>query len=993
MVDTDQAQKVDYSAIYMLFPGHSLEDFPTHMTGAAAAELLTTASLAWHPYLLAKSKSLPQWHRCDAYPHPFEGAFLLVPEFCRDRLPRELPDLPPEGTTPRVYPDPPFHAIHCGANRAESLKQLNALLVNPQTNLPHFTETSPCRLNDFFALGYATLQTLLLTKQLRYTCQLDFAKLADEVKTAVSMALSGDDSATHTALDRCFDLLLEEKNRYYPTAAHLLDLGVIPSKISLSEVGKQLAVDHKINLLVTGEQLERWHQELPNESQSTFENIDPQMQCLLGGIWQEHPEQLMPFAAWLLQWEAGQNAFRQSLSTPPSVYARLRGILHAGWPQLLREWNYTGALHCSFSGRALPRSSFDYVEWQSASLDSIPALTRAPLDANAAETYLQLAIRCGEQIDASHQATAILAHQVNRYCDWFQDLRIVCSYGELLGRWATASEILESMYNPGYSDTFKYDDYREDSLADETRRSQFSMTSDWRQYWINAQKINHLQRLHFMVPCISGRTPKYSPNWTNLSLHNDRLAFQTDERALESNRELPGDLQQMAVFLDQLGEQLVRTIRELLQSRFRFKAAANGWLLINSSASGRQCHWGQVHPVFSEFNEAKSTVEVVAEPVTEPVAEPAREFANSNSQDTLTTIEPLTDQRIEIPSLGFALIPGVPASNPSIKDTRAAMVWQQGLRNEFFEVEIDPISGGIRAVRYYQKRGNLVSQRLTACRESDTSAISWRSLDHRLEQPSAQYATSTTRGELWQSNQCLAIYEQQITIGRGSRLIEVRGTVTPQIKLAGSPWRNYFASQIAWNDDTSPRYREIHDQRQSLQLQRFSAPQVIEIEDTLASIALMTRGHYWHRQTSERFLDTLLAIPGDSETQFEFSLALDQPYALPTAIAQQSDIYAIPMPMGTDRSAFRFVEVAPNSIYLMRINPNYDDGGRFQGADVWLRETEGRYCDVCLSAPRILKSAWRLSLAGELIQSLPVQEDRVRFELQPFGITRIQWQW
>lgn len=979
MVDADHARKVDYSAIYMLFPGHSLEDFPTHLTGTSAACLLNTASLAWHPRCLVSSLSMPQWHRCDAFPPSLEGALLFIPEFCRDRLPPEGSEPPP------VDPIPAYRKMFIGADRTQSLRDLDRLLDSEPSKWSNQGPRNPSRLADFFALGYATLQTLLLTKQLRYTCQLDFVRLFADAQLAATCSLDGDDAGTQAALARCFDQLLEEKNRYYPTAAQILDLSVIPSKMGLAEVQKQLSVGHKINLLVTGAQLDDWRSESPEEATNFFESVDSSEQCLLGGIWQEFPEPLMPFTSWLVQWEAGQEIFRQLLSTPPNVYARLRGNLHAGWPQVLREWNYSGALHCSFSGRAVPRSSFDYVEWQSASLDSIPALTRPPLDANAPETFLQLAVRCGEQIDASHQATAILAHQANRYSDWFQDLCIVNRYGDLLGRWATAAEILESLYNPGYSDTFKYDDYREDFLSEPGSKTPFSRTRDLRQYWQNAQKIACLQRLEFMIPCISGKRPAQVTDWSRLSRHNDQLAFDRDRLKLETTGQWPLDLRELAESLNHIGDQMARSIRDLLQQRQSLKGDVAGWLLINLVAAVRHCQWDQVRRI---------QVPLLGQPAADTVglANPIDVETKPRQTEPKET-EPLSHARIEVPSFGFSQIPG-PLNVPvATRDSRPAMVWQQGLRNEFFEVEMDATSGGIRAVRYYQKRGNLLSQRLTACLESDSSELSWRVTDFRLEQPTAQLAQALTRGELWQADRCLATYQQQTLVRRGTRQIEIRGSLTPQIKLTGSPWLNYFGSQIAWNDETSPRFREIHNHRQPLQLQRFSAPQAIEIEDTLSTIAILTQGHYWHRQTSERILDTLLAVPGDAETHFRLLLAIDEPHAVTLSHQEQTEILAIPMAMTAQRAAFRFVEVAPQSIQLLRIDPRYDEHARFQGADVWLRETEGRYSDVCLSAPRVLKSAWRLSLAGELIQSLPVQEDRVRFELQPFGITRIQWQW
>jgi hypothetical protein len=248
-------------------------------------------------------------------------------------------------------------------------------------------------------------------------------------------------------------------------------------------------------------------------------------------------------------------------------------------------------------------------------------------------------------------------------------------------------------------------------------------------------------------------------------------------------------------------------------------------------------------------------------------------------------------------------------------------------------------------------------------------------------------------GDLILGGQVAARFEQQVIVRRGSRQITVRGRISATSGLTGDRWKNYVAHQIAWNDETAPRFRSIHEQRFPLELRRFLSPQWIEIADTYARITLMPRGNYGHVQSAPRILDSLVLVPGERSSEFEFTLGFDTGEHVASANCQLTRIRAVPCNISSQNPAFRFVEISPHHVEIVRMQPDFDESGRFTGAEFWVKETAGIYSDVCLLAPRILKSAWRLSLAGDLVQSLTTQEDRIRFELQPFGLTRIQCQW
>ena len=54
----------------VILPCRGFDDFPTHLTGPAAAELLTAATALWHPALIHATQALPGWHPAEEPPDP-----------------------------------------------------------------------------------------------------------------------------------------------------------------------------------------------------------------------------------------------------------------------------------------------------------------------------------------------------------------------------------------------------------------------------------------------------------------------------------------------------------------------------------------------------------------------------------------------------------------------------------------------------------------------------------------------------------------------------------------------------------------------------------------------------------------------------------------------------------------------------------------------------------------------------------------------------------
>src|SRR3954467_12988810 len=78
----------------VMLPASQLEDFPTHLTGEAAADLLAAWTAVWPPALIHATQQLPGWHPASEPPDPaaLEGELVVIPSAGRQQMPPDWSD-------------------------------------------------------------------------------------------------------------------------------------------------------------------------------------------------------------------------------------------------------------------------------------------------------------------------------------------------------------------------------------------------------------------------------------------------------------------------------------------------------------------------------------------------------------------------------------------------------------------------------------------------------------------------------------------------------------------------------------------------------------------------------------------------------------------------------------------------------------------------------------------------------------------------------------
>src|SRR3954463_13034069 len=189
----------------VMLPARELDDFPTHLRGEAATDLLAAWTAVWHPALIHATQQLPGWHPAGEPPDPatLEGELVVIPSASRQQMPPDWIE--------RVMAMSPRNPMPVEAKRCRA-ETLEAILSSAGIQSNKLSEETVA---DFFALGFAHFKIGLLTRAMRYSSVLDEEQFTSAVLTAAAAAEVGNREQQREEIGRAFDLLADERNHIY----------------------------------------------------------------------------------------------------------------------------------------------------------------------------------------------------------------------------------------------------------------------------------------------------------------------------------------------------------------------------------------------------------------------------------------------------------------------------------------------------------------------------------------------------------------------------------------------------------------------------------------------------------------------------------------------------------------------------------------------------------------------------------------------------------
>ena len=469
----------------------------------------------WHPQLIADAGKAPVWRRADDTVASEKDAELHQQryiqqhyyeddesgwsddsggEFDQDEFENRWRDnlvVIPNGTNEIIFDD-----------FVDSARGLNATVVFATGSRTQWLqeiqlESSIDRqlVSSFFALGYARLQIEMMTRKLRYSSDLDVERFEKVIVEAASFALAQDAESSESSLQAAFDLLAEEKNRYYPVSADLIDIVLTTEDIRAESINAELASESPVTFFLTG----KTASSLAANSQQTASSLRSEMEDgnvgLIGGVSHELPENLLHPESSLNQLVVGQRQYEEVFGQRPNVLMRRRFGLGSLHPVILENLQFTGALHVTLDQGSIPSSSSNSIRWVGAEGSAVMALTETPMDASSDKSFLDLGVKIGSELDSAHVATVPFARWPTQTCDSFEDLKNANRYGKLLGEFTDVESWFQNVYDPGYGDAFDAEEYRGPWLKQALSSGSKRPISTFIDYWSCWYKLSAARSL------------------------------------------------------------------------------------------------------------------------------------------------------------------------------------------------------------------------------------------------------------------------------------------------------------------------------------------------------------------------------------------------------------------------------------------------------------------------------------------------------------------
>ncbi len=952
-----------FQELIVLLPCHSLEDFPTHHTGEEAQSLLSSWSALWHPALLASADKAPIWKRVEDPPLELDGRLITVPSLSASRL--------PTGYVQRAKEEGAL-VIRKTASRKEILELALA-------ELDDAPEIDPELAADFLALGYAFLQVQLLTRQTRYSSNLDEPFFNGQLLAAAKSAAAGDFIAAKEKLSVCFNLLGEERDYYFPVDAFLLDITLVAETTLGATLRDELQAVLRGNVFLGPEVLTALAEREPASLALLRDRLETGNVGLIGGG-DENRWPLLSLESITRDLQSSLRLYETHLQRRPTIFGRQKFGLTPWLPSLLIRLGFQGACHFGLEEGTIPTGTRFAVRWESPDDCAIDAIARPPLDASLPETFLQLASKLGEVLDAESVAALCFAHWPGQASEWLGDLRRIATYCRALGQFDTVESFLSISAAQGQLEKFDADQYRSPYLKQAIIRRQEDPVTTNQKYWQQVATLDATQAMQVLAEVVRGKS---DPNSKPLTPPAETT---TAEEIAEGEQNLKNAAEQLAGALT--GGSVVPAEQ------------AAGFLILNPFAHVRR--QGIELPHLQGLPAAEKPI-----------------YATGIHDGRAHVVA-------DVPGCGFVWVPRQ-GKTTATKDQ--PLVSDNVLRNEFFEAVINPITGALSAIREYNARGNRISQQVAyrmPGRSTPKPGDVYQDPDEiatysvmGADEIMTTIATPAmgeivVRGRLMDLNgNRLAGFTSTYRIFRGSRILGINVQLDVAEEPKADPWNSYYCCRFAWGEDDPEIVRTVHQMGVPTNLKRFESPHYVELLGEKQRTTILTGGLPFQRRHQERMLDTLLVTRNERQRNFRLGIGVDLPHPLHDAQSILSPPIVVPCDKSpaSGNSGWLFHFDARNVIVtswevLRQAGPkdatsaneaNSAESSVPQGPIVGVRlrllETEGRASKLKLAAFRTIRSARIVDLDGSPRNDLPIEADAARLEVEPYEWRQVELRW
>jgi hypothetical protein len=938
---------------------------PTHNTMYLGDEevsaFLNGYAALWHPAALHGAAAPPRVASPYDQEQPTAGCLFAVP----DNPPLLLPDDWEERVRTAGA-----RLFHCTADRDQTLRNLLDALRPPIEGDPDagpLLDLPAERVAPFFGIGFGGLVLEGLFEAMSHDNVLSGSDFMQDITAAVAALADPDPEATRRHLQSAADRLLAAREVLYPVTIHLVDLALPDEEHLGAPWPASLDRGQPLNVIACASLLERLGREHPEKLAVLRERVAADGAEVCGGSYLEREDPLLPVESQLWNLARGVAVTREVAGQEVRVFARRRFGFHPQLPLWLHNVGISRALLVAFDEAVLPAHRSLVVSWPSPDGKQVEAFTRTPHAADSAQTYFHLAYHLHQTIMQDQAATLALLHREKPdppfYADWLELSR----FAPVLGRFTTLSGFFNEVLPGDYTAAASADEFHGDYLVERVGDGEWGMGNASQAQ--SATAFDPSSQSPFSIP--------HSPFPIGAFARQVRLRRRLDTcltlAALYRSLARTDALPDLGARLDRLEDALESGNAKAADEVGEVLAEVGDALARRLVARGAE---GQ--PGMLVLNPCSFKRRVVLElPGAGPVPLGGPVKATQAEGDTARVVA-------EVPALGFAWFPRGSAGRAAGAG-RMRLADERCVRNEFFEAEVDPQTGGLRAIRDQRTRIGRLGQQLVF-----NPGSTMRVKQIRTTSTGPALGEIVSEGALLDpQDQVLATFRQRFRAWLGRPVLDLRLEVFPARPPEGYPWHAYYAARFAWRDERATLLRGVNGSAAVTSQSRPETPDFLEVRLGRNNVVLFPGGLPFHQRHGGRMLDVLLVCPGETTQVFDLAIGLDRDFPMQTALGLVTPAPAVVVDRGPPHvgaEGWLFHLDAPN-LLLTSLRPAPDGA---DGVLARLLECGGHGGAADFRCVRDPVRASLLDARGTVLTGAATRGDAVALEVAPNDLVSLR---
>ncbi len=826
---------------FLLSPYRPPTSYAVTLNTAETAAWLNGYVALWHPAVLGVIAGPPQ--PASVYDHdtPGEGFVFAMPEgptvYQADDWRQRVRDAKAVCFTATASREETYANLREACQESGEWRDADAELV---------------RL--FAGLGYGYLMIDTLFDAMSHDKLLDAAGFWADVRTALEKIAEPREARQH--LVAAAEKLKVAREGAYSGNVHLLEW-VMPDPADLGGTWPAaLASNSPVTVIASAETLERLASEHPErfaELKARTPTDLPASAEVCVGAYRERDDALLPVESQWWNLRTGRTRMKKLLGQEPAVFARRTSAFAPQSPSWWQQFGYRHGIVVSFDGGLIPSRYSAVVSWPGPDGKTVDVFTREPHPAHESQTFFNFAYLLHQAISHDSTPTLTLLHK-KAAAVGYADYLALGDLAPVFGTAVSMSGYFSETHAGDYTGAATADEFFADYLDDRvTNHHRPDAVSGFAKHLRLRRRIDSAFALAALHRTLTPETPE----------EDERLRQLTElEDAIETRGPDLGPADTPDEFSQKL-DPLETAFAKQLADRVQVRAVENrpGFVLFNSCGFARR--------VIAELPNQSGPIPVEG-------AVKASEFADGVARVV-----------VEIPGLGFAWIPRGSAKTalpkPRIKTAEGTVV-----RNEFFEAELDPATGGLRAFRDTKTRINRLGQMLVFNPGSKMVATSVT-----ITHAGTALGEVTSEGRIENEHgEPLADFRQRVRAWLGRPVLEMRIDLTPRHRPTGYPWHAYYGARFGWRDDRTATFRGTNGANGQSTHARPVSPDYLEFRLGGERTFLFTGGLPFLQRHGNRMMDVVLIPEGETATSFDLLIATDREYPMQTALG-----WVAPTPM------------------------------------------------------------------------------------------------